>query len=124
VIVGALAATLAGCAMETTRAQRAGFGSAHARREAALDAAIALVAGLRYDEAAARLEGLVAAGKAAGDRDLEARATFWLAYSREKQGRTDEAARLYKLVGETHPDARAARQAEMRLERLKPSSDQ
>jgi tetratricopeptide (TPR) repeat protein len=117
-----LAVTLAGCAAmgPAQSSFRPGATRPPGDAESYLDETIAMVAELRYDEAAARLERLLAAAKRAKARDLEARATFWLAYSREKQGKTDEAARLYKLLGESHPEARTGRQAEMRLERLKP----
>lgn len=83
-----------------------------------LDEAIALVAQLRYDEAADRLSPLVETFDAADDPARAAEAMFWLAYCHEKQGRTDRAATLYESVIRSYPGTPAARQAADRLSRL------
>ena len=87
-----------------------------------LDEVIALVAQLRYDEAADRLSPLVETFDAAGDPARAAEAMFWLAYCQEKRGRTDPAASLYQNVIRSFPGTPAARQAADRLSRLIPST--
>jgi TolA-binding protein len=84
------------------------------------DLAVALVAQLRYDEAADMLSSLPEAFDAASDPARAAEAMFWLAYCHEKRGRTDPAASLYHNVIRSFPGTPAARQAADRLSRLGP----
>jgi TolA-binding protein len=86
------------------------------------DQAVALVAQLRYDEAADKLSPLPEAFDAAGDPARAAEALFWLGYCHEKQGRTDRAASLYQNVIRSFPATPAARQAADRLSRLSSST--
>ncbi len=84
-----------------------------------LDAAIELVAELKYKEAAAKLTPMTATFAKAGDKPKAAEANFWLGYCREKLGNTEEAHKLYDLVARKYPDTPAARQAIARAARLK-----
>jgi len=120
-----LALTLAaGCAsvvtVQDSRLLRARVLREEARKD--LDEAIALVAQLRYDEAADKLSPLPEAFDAAGDSPSAAEAMFWLAYCHEKRGRTDRAASLYQNVIRSFPATPAARQAADRLTRLNSST--
>jgi len=119
----AVAATAPGCAaydqyyMETSTAR-----AARPVEEAAFQKAVALVAELHYEEAAEELLPLAAAFEEAGDRSRAAEALFWVAFCREKQGRTDEATAGYDRVVRRYLQTVAARQAAARLSRLRGDS--
>lgn len=85
---------------------------------AAFDAAVELIATLKYDDAAAKLTPLMATFAEAGATFHAAEATFWLGYCREKLGNAEEADKLYDLVAREYPDTPAARQASARSTRL------
>ena len=131
ILMGAVAAC-AGCAasparyrMEDTGPQAAPVRAVAVQRAApngALDEAVALAADGRYDDAAERFASLIDEFRAAGDRAHLAEATFWLGFCREKQGRTDDARRLYLDVERSWPDEPAARPAAERLSLLAPPS--
>ncbi|MCK4602778.1 MAG: hypothetical protein KAU28_09950, partial [Phycisphaerae bacterium] len=82
--------------------------------------ALELISQLRYDEAAPKLLTLSIQLEAAGDRDLIAEVTFWLAYCYEKQGRSAEAGDLYARIVRAYSSSSAAHQAADRLMCLAP----
>jgi len=86
-----------------------------AENQAKLNEAVALIAQLRYEEAAAKLTPLIQTFSDAGDEDRAAEATFWLAYCYEKQGQTEKAARIYRHVIKRYPETSATTQANQRL---------
>jgi TolA-binding protein len=86
--------------------------------EADYDAALALIARQRFNEAGLKLIGLDERFERAGDTGRAAQSMFWLAYCYEKLDRTAEAAELYGRVTQRYPDTPAARQAAERLARL------
>ena len=86
---------------------------------AGFDEGVALVAELRYDQAAAKLLPVIEALDAAGDENRAAEATFWVAYCHEKQGENDMAVVFYDRVVRDYPLTSAARQAKERLSRLR-----
>ena len=122
-----LTAMLAGCAAQAPPADYRQYQPAAAgtvgpvppsRDRLALEAAVALAADLKYDQAADRLAELIPRLHAAGDRTHAAEAMFWLGYCLEKQQRYDLAQHWYRRVGSTYPDTPAARQAARRLGRM------
>ena len=82
------------------------------------DFAMAMVAQLRYAEAAESFLSLVGEFEKARNDTRAAEATFWLAYCREKQGRKAVARTLYKELVRKYPDTPASRNATDRLTRL------
>lgn len=115
-----IAAGLAGCAANLAPRQIAAASADHDARE--LTDAVALAVNLKYDQSAAILERLLPRLHAYGQTDQAAEATFWLAFSREKQGRASEAAELYRRVTQLYGGTSAAAQARLRLGRLEKSS--
>ncbi len=81
---------------------------------AELDAAVALVMDLQYDEARPRLADLVDRFDAVGDREHAAEALFWLSYCYEKTGNLDQAGVFYGEVVRRYPETPAAEQARQR----------
>ena len=88
--------------------------------EAAFKAGRALVAELRFDDAAKKLSPLINTFHIAGNEARAAEAAFWTAYCHEKLGRLDQARTFYHLVVEEYPSAPVSRQAAARFARIKP----
>ena len=84
-----------------------------------LNAAVDLIAMLKYEDVAAKLTPLAATFAKAGSASHAAKANFWLGYCREKLGNTDDARKLYDHVARKYPDTPAARQAIARATRMK-----
>jgi len=80
--------------------------------------AVALTAKLRYDDAAEQFSRLRGVFETAGHWSLAAESTFWLAYCREKAGRTAEAVEFYRALIGRYGDSEASAKAARRLERL------
>ena len=91
---------------------------ARAQLVAEFDAAVALVAGLRFKQANEEFAELVQGFEAAGDDARAAEATFWMGYCYEKRDRPEDAAAFYKRVQSRYPRTPAARHAGLRLARL------
>jgi len=83
--------------------------------DGAFEVAMALVAKCRYADAAERLSQIAEAPEVARHPDVASKTLFWLGYCREKQGRSAEAAALYRRVGQDYPDTPAAAPAAERL---------
>ena len=115
-----IAAALGGCATAQPSAEmtRRLPPRAMQRDVAAVDEAIALAANFEYEAAAARLQQALPRFEAAGDGRRAAESMFWLAFCREKQGRTYQARSLYRRVAEKYPRQAAAGKARQRLEGL------
>ena len=79
------------------------------------DEAVAMASHLEFARAAGRFASLVDMFEASGEDRRAAEVVFWLAYCREKQGRTEEAGLLYQRVLRKYADAPASREAERRL---------
>ena len=85
---------------------------------ATFEEAVALTANLCYDKAAEKFEEVLPRFEAGGDRKRASEAMFWLGYCREKQGRTDEARRLYRKLRLRYWRTPPAKQADRRLDAL------
>lgn len=83
-----------------------------------MNAAIAMVAQGRCDQAAAEFARLAGEFEKAGDRPRAAECFFWGAYCAEKQGRSQQAIAQYKQILSQFPETPAARQAQVRLDLL------
>lgn len=79
------------------------------------DEAVAMASRLEFARAAGRFASLVDTFEASGEDNRAAEAVFWLAYCREKQGRTKEAGLLYQRVLRKYAESPASREAERRL---------
>lgn len=79
------------------------------------DEGVAMAKNLQFDRAAGRFATLVNMFEASGEDNRAAEALFWLAYCREKQNRTREAALLYQRVLRKYADSPASREADRRL---------
>lgn len=122
----ACATVMAGCAMSRERYGPWGRSPADDLRPMGVNqrllqefnAAVALVAEQRYQEAAANFNGIFQAFEAGGDEDGAAESMFWIGFCQEKQQRGDQARDLYKRLISKYPETPAARQAAERLARL------
>jgi len=85
---------------------------------AALERAVALIAELKYSEAAAILAALRPRLDAANDRVRAGEATFWQGYCHEKRGTVPPAIELYRLTVRDYAETSAARRAQERLVNL------
>ena len=122
----ACAAGAIGCAAmdyQSARAPEAGTAvgpeRAGAQRLAEFNAAIGLVAELRFREAAEGFARVLQAFEAAGDDARAGEATFWMGYCYEKRDRPEEAAAFYRRVASRYGHTPAAAQAAQRLSRLR-----
>lgn len=115
-----LAAMAAGGCAAANALPGARLTSDMAGAEREFEAAMALVANLRYEEASLAFAPLVERFESAetADRPRAAESTFWLGYCHEKLGAGAKAATSYRRVLERYPDLPAARQAEQRLRAL------
>jgi len=115
------AAALGGCAaMDSPTARMARRLPTRATQGdvACFDEAIALAVNADYAGAAGKLQQVLPRFEAAGDDRRAAESMFWLAFCREKQGRTDVARGLYGRVTKQYPRQAAAGKARQRLEAL------
>ncbi|MBN2581910.1 MAG: tetratricopeptide repeat protein [Planctomycetes bacterium] len=87
----------------------------------AFEAAVALAAELKYADAAQAFARLVPRLEAVAAWPQAAESMFWLGYCREKLGNAEEAVKAYRRLQEVYPRAPAAKQAETRMELLKPT---
>jgi len=90
------------------------------KAEADLEAARALAAELRFDEAAKKLYPLIRDFEAAGRNSRAAEAAFWTGFCHEKLGQHGKAREFYDLVAREYSAAPACRQAVARRSRLVP----
>ena len=118
-----LAALVAGCSVQANYAAQSHLNAQRPMLsddlETAFNRAVALVAELRYAEAAAGLSPLVERFEAASNAIRAAEATFWLGYCREKQGQAAEARTLYGRIVDRYSDSPACRNAAARLSRMR-----
>ncbi len=85
---------------------------------AEFNSGLALAAELRYQEAGEAFARALQAFQSAGDDARAAESLFWVAYCYEKRDRPQEAAIFYKRVLDRYRRTPAARQSELRLDRL------
>ena len=116
------AAALGGCSAEMQRMAGRLPPRAMQGDVAAFDEAIALTVNFEYEAAAARFQQVLPRFEAAGDARRAAESMFWLAFCRERQGRTAQARGLYDRVVKKYPRQQVAETAQQRLEGL-PAED-
>lgn len=120
-VIGVVVAlAVGGCAAQMGQMYKAPMAMDAAGAEREFEAAMALVANLRYREASLKFGPLVETFESAemADRPRAAESAFWLGYCQEKLGDNKKAAAMYRRVLERYLDLPAARQAEQRLRAL------
>lgn len=85
---------------------------------AAYDAAVGMVDAGQYPRAEAKFAELIGPLREAKDLERSAKAWFWMAFCKEKQGQRDAAAEEYRKLTAQQPGSRAAMLAKGRLEKL------
>ncbi len=79
------------------------------------DSGLAKAAKLNYADAERDFIRAADAFGELGNRQRQASAVFWQAFSVEKQGRTDEARQMYRDMVESFPDSPSTSEAQRRL---------